>query len=195
MPKEGGDKVIFELLDKRWPEKDSSDEMGERITEVFMLKSKEGEALRTWCARAREVFDRCQRKTGVSFPEEAKGWLLLNQSGVSDDQRAVVLARTVGDLKFDVLSQAMRSCFPDFVVPRRRSTTAHYTEYGDESWWDDEANYTADPEHGEDAQFNTSLFLAEHDQETTKDTEAYPEDEVAEVLAATCGTRDKNSTS
>ena len=180
--KEGGDKVIFELLDKRWPEKDRSDEMGEHITEVFMLKSKEGEALRTWCARAREVFDMCHRKTGVSFPEEAKGWLLLNQSGMSDDQRAVVLARTVGDLKFDVLSQAMRSCFP-----RRRSTAAHYTEYGDESWWDDEANYTADPEHGEDTQFNNvELFLAEHDQEeTTKDTETYPEDEIAEVLAAT----------
>ena len=39
--KEGGEKVIFDLLDKRWPERDRSDEMGE--------------LLRVWCARARET--------------------------------------------------------------------------------------------------------------------------------------------
>ena len=39
--KEGGEKVIFDLLDKRWPEHDRSDEMGE--------------LLRVWCARARET--------------------------------------------------------------------------------------------------------------------------------------------
>ena len=182
--KEGGDKVIFGLLDQRWPEKERTDEMGEHITEVFLLKSKEGESLRTWCARSRECFDRCQRKTGVSFPEEAKGWLLLNQSGMSDDQRAVVLARTVGDMKFDTLAQAMRSCFPDFVVPKRRATAAHYAEYDDESWWD-EAAYP-DQNTGEDASFNdVELFLAEHDQVEAPDAESYPEDEIAEVLAAT----------
>ena len=182
--KEGGDKVIFNLLDQRWPEKERTDELGEHVTEVFLLKSKEGETLRVWCARARECFDRCQRKTGVSFPEEAKGWLLLNQSGMSDDQRAVVLARTVGDLKFDVLAQAMRSCFPDFTVPKRRSAAVHYAEYEDDDWWNEDAYQ--DPTSGEDAAFqDVELFLAGHDKTEVSETENFPETEVAEVLAAT----------
>ena len=65
----------------------------------------------------------------MSFPEEAKGWLLLQYSGLSEEQRAVVLLRTSGDLKFDTLSQAMPSCFPEFTAPKRRSpAAAHYVE-------------------------------------------------------------------
>ena len=39
--REGGDLVIFKLLDQRWPQKDRSDEMGEHISEIFSLKSTE----------------------------------------------------------------------------------------------------------------------------------------------------------
>ncbi|CAK9008016.1 unnamed protein product, partial [Durusdinium trenchii] len=117
----GGDKVIFHLLDKRWPELDRTDEIGETIAAVFALKATEGESVRQWRARSRETFDRCARKTGVKFPEEARGWILLNCSGLQAEQRAVVLARAQGDLKFDQVSQSMRSCFPDYVVPKKRA--------------------------------------------------------------------------
>ena len=79
--REGGDKVIFDLLDRRWPQLDRADELGEHVSEVFLLKSKEGETVRAWCSRAREVFDRCNRKTGVAFPEEARGWIVLHSIG------------------------------------------------------------------------------------------------------------------
>ena len=36
--KEGGDKVLFDLLDQRWPEKDRADELGKHVSEVFLLK-------------------------------------------------------------------------------------------------------------------------------------------------------------
>ena len=190
--KEGGDKVIFALLDQRWPERDRTDEIGEHITEIFLLKAKEGELLRTWCARSRECFDRCHRKTGVTFPEEAKGWILLHCSGMSEEQRAVVLARTVGDLKFDTLSQAMRSCFPEFVVPKKRAAAAHYVENEDLDWWssagyhDDGSYEAADGEAAEDASFqDVELFLTEHDQDHSMEGETFLEEEVAEVLAAT----------
>ena len=124
--KEGGDKVLFDLLDRRWHERDRTDEIGENISEALSLRSKEGELLRTWCARSRECFDRCSRKTGVTFPEEAKGWLLLQHSGLSEE-RAVVLARTGDDLKFDTLSQAMRSCFPEFAAPQARGLSIIFT--------------------------------------------------------------------
>ena len=78
--------------------------MGEHISEIFSTKAKEGETVRQWCGRARERFDRRKRKTGVSFPEEAQGWILLQCSGMTEEQRAVVLARTQADLKFDAMS-------------------------------------------------------------------------------------------
>ena len=80
---------------------------------------------------------RSNRKTGVQFPEEARRWIALNCSRMSEEQRAAVLARCHGSLKFDEVSQAMRSCYPEFVAPKRRPHGAHYGEYDDESsWWD-----------------------------------------------------------
>ena len=185
--KEGGEKVPFELLDQRWPQKDKADEIGEHVSEVFLLKAKEGETVRTWCARAREVFDRCNRKTGVQFPTEARGWLVLNCSGMSEEQRAVVLARCHGSLKFDDVSQAMRSCFPEFVVPKRRANAAHYIEEDETSWYDYGEYGSGEQVDEVDGAFeDVELFLAEHDfTEDVPAGEIYQESEVAEVLAAT----------
>ena len=185
--KKDGDRVLFELLDQRWPEKDRADELGEHVSEVFLLKSKEGENIRQWCARAREVFDRCNRKTGVQFPEEARGWLVLNCSGMSEEQRAVVLARCHGSLKFDDVSQAMRSCYPEYVVPKRRSHGAHYAEYDDEStWWDEAYGPDLEPRASEGGFDDVEMFLAEHNTAIEPlEEETYQENEVAEVLAAT----------
>lgn len=146
----GGEDVIFALLDRRWPEKDRTDEIGEHISDVFNLKSKEGETIRQWCARARECFDRCARKTGVDFPAEARGWVLLNASGLSEENRAVVLARAQGNLKFDEMSQAMRSVFPDYVISKRRVAAAHVVEE------------SAEVEPPEEDFADVELFLAEH---------------------------------
>ncbi|CAE7795640.1 Copia protein [Symbiodinium microadriaticum] len=186
--KDGGDKVLFDLLDQRWPQKDRVDEMGEHVAEVFMLKSKEGENVRSWCARAREVFDRCHRKTGIQFPDEARGWVVLNCSGMTEEQRAVVLARGNGSLKLDDMAQAMRSCYPEFVVPKRRATAAHYAER-EEEWWPEQSAQEAggyyDEEVDEHDLHDVEAFLAEHG--TMADEvpeEIYQEDEVAEVLAA-----------
>jgi len=116
-----GEKTLFDLLDDRFPQKDSSDEMSETLTTVFGLRATEGESLKVWISRAGEMFDRCKRKCQVDFPDEARGWLILNRSGLSDEQRAVVLARSGGSLKRDAIGRAMRSCYPDFTVPKRKS--------------------------------------------------------------------------
>lgn len=46
--KEGGETVIFQLLDARFPQKESSDEMSETLTSVFGLRALEGETLKVW---------------------------------------------------------------------------------------------------------------------------------------------------
>ena len=75
----------------------------------------------------------------MSFPEEAKGWITLHRSGLSEEQRAVVLSRCSGSLKYDDVAQAMRSCYPEYTVSKRRTAAAHYVEEEDgESWYQDD---------------------------------------------------------
>ena len=185
--KEGGDDVIFTLLDRRWPEKDRTDEIGENIAEVFALKAKEGEGVRQWCARAREVFDRCSRKSGVTFPEEAKGWLLLHCSGMGESDRAVILARAQGDLKMDAVSQSMRSCFPDYVVKKKSGyASAHVVE----DLPLEESSHPAPADAHSSHEFEEiEQFLAEHGHATENEPDdplsagIFEEAETAEILA------------
>ena len=74
--KDDGEMVLFKLLDQRFPQKENTDEMAETLSAVFSLRASEGETLKTWISRASEMFDRCQRKCNVAFPEEARGWII-----------------------------------------------------------------------------------------------------------------------
>ena len=173
--KEGGDKVILDLLSKRFPEKDASDEMSENLTDIFNLRANEGESLKAWISRASEAFDKLQRKTNVSFPEEARGWVILHRAGLTSEQQAVVLARSLGVLKREEIGKAMRSCYPEFSCPKRRAFGAGIVDEDDLELAevDDEGSVFGDVEQ----------FLAEHQQ--GDDSEAFEEADVAEALAVT----------
>ena len=103
----------------------------------------------------------------------------------TQEQRAVVLARGNGSLKFDDVGKAMRSCYPEFVVPKKRSAAAHYLEHGYQDWWNEYEAEAPEPE-ADPAFDDVELFLAEHDTSGygPEPEEAYQEHEVAEVLAA-----------
>ena len=59
--------VLFKLLDQRFPQKDSSDELSEILTEIFNLRVQGGETLKASISRSSEAFDKCSRKANVSF--------------------------------------------------------------------------------------------------------------------------------
>lgn len=181
---DGGEKVLFNLLDKRWPEIDKPAELGENINKVFTIRANEGETLREWCARASECFDGCNRKSGVQFPEEAKGWILLNCGGLTAEQRAVVLARAQGNLKLDDISQSMRSCFPDYVVPKRRVAAVNIVE---EDFKEGHHANPGDPISGgfDDVEVFLSEFGLNPGEDEDPNEVAFEEGEVAEVLAST----------
>ena len=40
----------------------------------------------------------------------------------------MILARAQGDLRFDEVSRSMRFCFPDFVVPKKRTAAVNLVE-------------------------------------------------------------------
>eukprot|EP00435_Cladocopium_sp_Y103_P018812 s3028_g4.t1 len=177
---ENGDQVIWKLLDERFPVKAKTDEMGELLTEVFLLKSKEGETVKAWVARSSELFDRLARKTQVDFPGEARGWIILHRAGLSDSEKAVVLARAQGSLKREDISQAIRSCFPDKVLSSKKSYAANLVETG-------EIDLEDLPDEPNSEEFHDiEMFLTEHQRDLNAlEGESFAEQDVAEVLAVT----------
>ncbi|CAK9117483.1 unnamed protein product, partial [Durusdinium trenchii] len=154
-----------------------SDEMSETLTEIFNLKIHEGESLKAWISRASEMFDRCLRKTNVSFPEEAKGWLILHRSGLSNEQKAVCLARSLGVLKREEVGKAMRSCYPEYVGSKKSHSGAAVVET---DFMEPDLQQTVD---SAEEFHDVEQFLAEHELgEALDDSECFEETEVAEAL-------------
>jgi hypothetical protein len=98
---------------------------------------------------------------------------------LTDEQRAVVVSRSRGDLKRESIASALRSCYPDLVI-RKRGVA--YVEEAlavqgprDDEIEDDEAEFD-----------DVCQFLADHDvePEIQGTGETFHEDDVAEVLAA-----------
>ena len=93
---------------------------------------------------------------------------------LTEQEKAVVLARCNGNLKREEIGKALRSCFPDMTLSRK-SNAVHAVE-------DLDTGLETDPE----IEFHDiELFLAEHGQSVPEslDPEEFPESEVAEVLA------------
>lgn len=174
--KSGGDKLIWQLLDTRFPKQEVVDELAETLAEVFHLQAKDGETMKQWSARASELLDRCKRKTGVDFPDQARGWLLLNRAGLSNEQRAVVVSRARGDLKRESIAAALRSCYPDLQVKRKGVSLVEETLAVD---LDEPLDLEREFE-------DVELLIADHQGQgdvLDAQDDTFPEDEVAEVLA------------
>ncbi len=173
--KKQGEDVILRILDQRFPQKDKTAELGETLTDIFQLRAKEGEGVKAWIARATEAFEKCSRKSLVKFPEEAQGWVLLHRSGFTEEQKAVILARSLGDLKREEISKAIRSCYPEYTMNKKKPMGAAFVEKDD---------VTADDEvESVDDFHDIEQFLAEHQGNDNEEHEIYEEEEVAEVLA------------
>lgn len=189
MEENNGDKHIWSVLDERFPDKQKHDWMAECLREVFQITSSEGETMTAWTSRVQEVFSKCQRKVSVDFPTEARGWICLHASGLNEDQRAIVTAKTQGDLKLDTVMAAMRSCFPDFKAPGKVSRSRNSVAYVVEEDTVDQDLSFEEPEKdlSDGVVLDVEAFLADHGvrEDTTAPSEIFEEAEVAEILAAT----------
>eukprot|EP00435_Cladocopium_sp_Y103_P012259 s60_g3.t1 len=177
--KKGGEKVLIDVLDRRFPDKDTTDELAEVMSEILGMRVREGETLKQWIARATELFDKCDRKAGCKFPQEARGFMTLKYFGLNDEQQAVVKGRAMGDLKLDNISKAMRSVYPDFVFRRKTGAAVVVEDVDNEGY-----NQVSDEVQGFE---DVEAFLTDHVQNTGSDEaeEHYEESEVAEILATT----------
>lgn len=186
--KPGGDLELWKLLEARFPEKEAYDQMGEALGAVFALAANESENLKSWTGRVRDTFEQCRRKGDVTFPAEAKGWILLHCCGMTEEQRAIVKAKTQGKLDFEVVSAALRSCFPDYKAPsgRKRATAAYVAEASN-------LGPPATEDVDEDAFEDVEAFLSEHKVADIMEPEDMPftEQEAAEALAISWSERRK----
>eukprot|EP00435_Cladocopium_sp_Y103_P008459 s2127_g2.t1 len=165
--------------------------MAECLREVFSLAPKDGEGMAEWTSRVSETFAKCRRKVSVEFPGEAQGWICLHQSGLSEDQSAIVTAKTQGDLKLNTVMQSMRSCFPDFRASGRSAKARGPTGamlVDDESWTEDDVMPPEVPGSSTNAVVfeDVEAFLGEHgvQLEEVPPGDVFSEQETVEILAA-----------
>ena len=145
--------------------------------------------MKQWTARVAETFERCKRRASVDFPSAARGWLTLNCAGLSEEQKAIVKAKTQGSLEFQAVSQALRSCFPVYkAAGNKKKTTGVYQADPLESSFLEVSQESADFQN-EFADVET--FLSDHTQSTEVENETISEAEAAEVLAVTWKERRK----
>ena len=183
--KEDGASTIWRLLAERFPEKESEDQMGEALGEVFSLCAKDGETMQQWSSRVHDVFQKCVRKAKVEFPSPAKGWITLNCAGLSEEQKAIVKAKTQGKLELDVVTAALRSCFPQYRASASKARRPMSTFLVDQ-------DFSEMPEEETDNFADVEAFLADHGlAEASPEPEEFQEDEAAEALAVTWKERRK----
>lgn len=136
-----------------------------------------------WTSRVQESFSKCRRKVAIEFPSEARGWIVLRNSGLTADQTAIVVAKNSGELKFDSVVTSMRSCFPDYVAPARSKRQAAALLVDAPELEEEVAPLSA----GGDVVFEeVEAFLADFGAQTTSEEvePEFEETETAEILAA-----------
>eukprot|EP00435_Cladocopium_sp_Y103_P030606 s4283_g7.t1 len=147
--------------------------MGEALGEVFSLSASEGETAKQWTARVRETFDRCKRRANTDFPGPARGWITLNCAGLTEEQKAIIKAKTQGSLEYDDVSKAFRSCFPMYKAGSRAKKPIGAMVVEDESNESDIDQFA-----------DVQAFLADHAvQHDSQDAVELSEGEAAEALA------------
>ena len=187
---DGGDQKIWQVLESRFPEKEPYDQMGGALGAVFALSANEGESLKAWTGRVRDTFEQCKRKGNVDFPEEAKGWILLHCCGLSEEQRAITKAKSQGQLGFETVAQAMRSCFPEYKAPggKRRAIGVLQADATNSKEAVNEKTLEPDDSEFQDVE----AFLSEHQAlPDLPDDAIFTEEEAAEALAVSWSERRK----
>ena len=67
----GGEQILFDILDQRFPEIASQDKIGEALDDVFKLRVERNERTAGYTGRCREAFERASRE-GITFSSLAR---------------------------------------------------------------------------------------------------------------------------
>lgn len=108
----GGEKVILRKLDEAYL-KDTLMDNYSKMKSYFKIERESGETMRDYIIRYEKEELECRKALGKSlFEGEAKGFHVLEQANLSDNQKQMVLSACGKDkLEYDVVSQIMKRIF------------------------------------------------------------------------------------
>ena len=114
MEETGGEHLLYDLLDERFPEQEAHDKIGAALDSVFGLHIDKGERMAEFTGRCKEVFDVAERE-GIPFPSVAKGYMVLRGARLTLDRKAVVLASSRKSYELNDIASSLRSTFPTMI--------------------------------------------------------------------------------
>ena len=117
---EGGQDVVYQVLDDRYPEASTHDRLGEILDAIFDLKVERGESTAVYTGKARAAFSAAEAE-GVKFPDTARGYLVLRFARLTLEKKAIVLAAARGSYNENDISAALRATFPDHLYAGRQA--------------------------------------------------------------------------
>lgn len=116
----GGQDVIFQVLDERYPEEASHDRLGEVLDAVFDLKVDRGESTASFTGKVRAAFQQAEAE-GIRFPSVARGYMVLRFAKLTPERRAVVLAAARRSYDENDIVAALRTTYPEGLHQGRSS--------------------------------------------------------------------------
>ena len=116
----GGQDIIYQILDERFPEEAVHDRLGEVLDGIFDLKVEKNESTAAFTGKARAAFTAAEAE-GVKLPSVAKGYLLLRFSRLASDKKAVVMAAARQSYEEVDIAAALRTTYPDNLWATSRS--------------------------------------------------------------------------
>ena len=127
---EGGQDVVYQVLDDRYPEESTHDRLGEILDAIFDLKVERGESTAVYTGKARAAFSAAEAE-GVKFPDTARGYLVLRFARLAPEKKAIVLAAARGSYNETDISAALRTTFPDHLYAGRQAASNVNVAEGD----------------------------------------------------------------
>ena len=123
----GGQDIIYQVLDERFPEEAVHDRLGEVLDGVFDLKVEKNESTAAFTGKARAAFTAAEAE-GVKLPSVAKGYLLLRFSRLPSDKKAVVMAAARQSYEEADIAAALRTTYPDNLWTNAKAHPVHVVD-------------------------------------------------------------------
>ncbi|CAE7637419.1 PCSK5 [Symbiodinium sp. CCMP2592] len=166
-----GYRLILETLDARYADLEQ-DALQKYLNEYFFkTQIKAGETYRNLTIRVDTAYRNLQ-EVKVQLPDEVRGWFLLRKLALDKSSEAMVLTATQGSLKYDDITKAVKSIFPQ----GKCSSTANRMK--DVYAAEDETDEPRDDEAGDGEENEVFQVVADQFQ----NMEAYDDEEALDVL-------------
>lgn len=140
----GGQQVIYEVLDNRFPEEASHDRIGEVLDNIFDLRVERGETTAVFTGKVKSAFNAAEAE-GVKFPDVARGYLLMRFAKIGPEKKAIVLAAARQSYAENDIAAALRTTYPEGLYVGKTSSMVAPVE-DDETYVHEEDFLPADDE-------------------------------------------------